>query len=1381
MSSYSAGEATVSIVPDLSGFQDRLRADLKTVTVDHTVRIVPDLVDFQARLKAALAAAGAGAGRQGGAAGSSYGDEFTRVVKTRIEAALRSLPEVQIGVATNEAEQKLRDLNARLVALRDARIGVDIDARVALAEVKRIKEELDTLSRKSPDIQVRVDAGRALAELAAVQAEVNKLDGKHADVKVDSEKATSGISGLVVAIATIGPALIPIGAAAIAGLGGIATLAVAGGAALGVLYLGLSGVIGAVGDVSAAQKSAGADAKASAAAQEAAAAAVTNAQSSLANAIRNADNSAISSAQAVANARRGVEDAERAASAGVANALSGQETAERALTQAVQTAQQAEESLTAARKTAEQQIQDLSLSVQNGALAQRQANLTVETSKANLDKVLSNPASSQLQRQQAQLTYDQAVQQVTDIGVRQGRLTDQKAAADRAGVEGSATVISAQRGVSTAVQGVSTAQDALGKASAAVVEAQRSGTERVEKAQQSLTDAVRAQGQQAAASQATIASAQRALVTAQDAAADAATKTSAAADKAAASLKLLTPAGQEFVNFIVSSLNPVLSGLKDTAQAGLLPGLEDGIKGLLPVMPVVNEAVGKLARTMGDLFRAAGQALSSPFYREFIGYLGDTGSKTIDQFGRILGNTISGFAGLLLAFAPLADGIGKGLVNLTERFAAFGQNTTGSSGFQGFLRYVTEVSPLVVKTFQDLGGALGTLIQALAPFGVVALQVIGGVSQLVTALGPTGLALALAGAGVAFVGFKLAAGGLTFTPALLAIAGLTAAFAKLYADKGPDGADGGFKKFIDDRTQAFGKDLPEVLNLTGDGFSKLGSLFTGSFLKSSNTAGENLRALGGTLGKVDESTTRARESTAVLAQEQKTLSDATGKLDTATGKLNDEVQKSISKFTILRTGTLDSMTASDSLAASYDALSQTFAANGTSLDANSEKGRANRKAINDVATALNEKATADFKATEKTDGLTAATNQATTTVEANRQKLIENLIQTGLSRQAAEDYTAKLLLTPAEIRTQVNTPGIDQAKTQVQGLQSAIDALKDKSITISANGIASFGATSAAAAFSATGAAVPRADGGLLTGPGTGTSDSILMAASTGEFVVKASETAKNLPLLYAVNEGRIPAFAAGGLVNRVVDVHGTSTVGAAASGLEGLVSAAFTKLLSAPAAATYAASGAVGVIPVGEHLAIINAALSADRVPLPDWPRWQAGMNTLIERESGWNPGIFNTTDINAINGTPSGGLAQVIGPTFAANRNPSLPNNLLDSVANVAASVNYIVSRYGDISNVQQANPNLPPLGYDTGGLLPPGYSSIYNGTGQNEVVLNPQQAEWVQQIIRGGDRGGGAVTYVGTSVGGDLIVSDAAEHERAQRSNMLRASYQHGLPQS
>jgi SLT domain-containing protein/phage-related protein len=150
------------------------------------------------------------------------------------------------------------------------------------------------------------------------------------------------------------------------------------------------------------------------------------------------------------------------------------------------------------------------------------------------------------------------------------------------------------------------------------------------------------------------------------------------------------------------------------------------------------------------------------------------------------------------------------------------------------------------------------------------------------------------------------------------------------------------------------------------------------------------------------------------------------------------------------------------------------------------------------------------------------------------------------------------------------------------------------------------------------------------------------------------------------------------------------------------------------------------GTIPKGKRLAIITQALAAAGVPPPGTlGQWEAGLNTLITRESGWNPNAINRWDSNAKAGHPSQGLAQTIPGTFNHYVPASLRSRgILDPVANVAAAIRYIVSRYGNITNVQQANANKPPAGYDSGGWLQPGYTLAYNGTGRPEPVLTGAQ---------------------------------------------------------
>jgi len=124
---------------------------------------------------------------------------------------------------------------------------------------------------------------------------------------------------------------------------------------------------------------------------------------------------------------------------------------------------------------------------------------------------------------------------------------------------------------------------------------------------------------------------------------------------------------------------------------------------------------------------------------------------------------------------------------------------------------------------------------------------------------------------------------------------------------------------------------------------------------------------------------------------------------------------------------------------------------------------------------------------------------------------------------------------------------------------------------------------------------------------------------------------------------------------------------------------------------------GFSNTIPSPEHKAIIDQAIDlaggvSDRVA------WENGFETLISRESGWNAGAINNWDSNAAEGFPTKGLTQMRDDTFAAHAVPG-HTDIWNPVDNIASDIGYIKSRYGDITNVQQANPNASAKGYQDG----------------------------------------------------------------------------------
>jgi SLT domain-containing protein len=121
-------------------------------------------------------------------------------------------------------------------------------------------------------------------------------------------------------------------------------------------------------------------------------------------------------------------------------------------------------------------------------------------------------------------------------------------------------------------------------------------------------------------------------------------------------------------------------------------------------------------------------------------------------------------------------------------------------------------------------------------------------------------------------------------------------------------------------------------------------------------------------------------------------------------------------------------------------------------------------------------------------------------------------------------------------------------------------------------------------------------------------------------------------------------------------------------------------------------------------------------------------GVLNLISHESGGNPNAINLWDSNAAAGHPSQGLMQTIASTFEAYRSASLPDNILDPLANIYAGMNYAMHNYGVGMLMAGGRTDSAGnyIGYDQGGWLQPGFTPVWNGTGAPEPVLNPSQWE-------------------------------------------------------
>ncbi|MFE6408530.1 hypothetical protein ACFVOR_16525 [Streptomyces sp. NPDC057837] len=247
--------------------------------------------------------------------------------------------------------------------------------------------------------------------------------------------------------------------------------------------------------------------------------------------------------------------------------------------------------------------------------------------------------------------------------------------------------------------------------------------------------------------------------------------------------------------------------------------------------------------------------------------------------------------------------------------------------------------------------------------------------------------------------------------------------------------------------------------------------------------------------------------------------------------------------------------------AAIDAASKAAAENAGVLDMqagklvlNTEKQRAAAQALNDLAGKTDEAAAA-----ARESG--ASWSEVSGIYERGRQQLIKNAMQMGLNRQEAKALANQILRTPdktAYLRGDIadltrkladakerlrRAPSekkayirgeIEQLKRALAEAQRRINALHGKTITLTTEHRTIYtgkggrgpnaGAATGGLLGRASGGVIPGyPDGGMVQGPGTTMSDSILLWGSAGEFMMRAAAVERyGLRFMEDLNAGRV-------------------------------------------------------------------------------------------------------------------------------------------------------------------------------------------------------------------------------------------------------------------
>jgi hypothetical protein len=144
--------------------------------------------------------------------------------------------------------------------------------------------------------------------------------------------------------------------------------------------------------------------------------------------------------------------------------------------------------------------------------------------------------------------------------------------------------------------------------------------------------------------------------------------------------------------------------------------------------------------------------------------------------------------------------------------------------------------------------------------------------------------------------------------------------------------------------------------------------------------------------------------------------------------------------------------------AAFDNASETLKKNGKNLDINTEKGRANRTALDQIAGAALQQQESMKAAGQSTDSMSSKLGRAYT-------QFMKAADSAGMSKAAADRLARSYGLLPPVKKTNVSAPGAEHSKAQVEALRRSLTGIKSKAVRLTISTIyKTYGRASAEAA-----------------------------------------------------------------------------------------------------------------------------------------------------------------------------------------------------------------------------------------------------------------------------------------------------------------------------
>lgn len=675
VATYSAGSATIDVVPSLRGFHRSIERQLKTMNPTVNVGVNPQMAKFNQQITKATQGRTVNVKVEANAASLKKAVAEVEAAEKRLRGAAEAatdarkrqqIEETKLAEVRGRSNAKASQVQAQELKVAQA----TREAHKATVEARNSFEGLMSARDKAKDLKLKVDAdtSAAMGVVSRLQAFIRSIHGV-VHVSADTRRADSDLRQLARRARITGyVSLTVLGAGALGMLATLPALLTAAAGPAAALAVGMQGV----GDAFKAHK----------AAAEGASAATQSAGKAASAAARQIANASDSVTQAAKQRQRAEVDAARAEIAAKRQVL------------------QAEQALTRARDEAARAVKELAFQVRGGRIAEEEAAIAVAEAEAEL-KAAREAGVSGTDLRKLELAYDKQALSLDEIKSKNQELSQQSAKAAAVGVEGSDQVLAAT--------------EQLRQAEEARAESRL-------QSERSIEDAIASQ-----------AAAARGLQDAQTSAAESAGSVNAAVLKVNDAMAKLSPNARGFVQDVLA-LKPAWDSVKTATQDALFAGAGAGLTNFVnTILPVMKTGLVQVAQALNGVIHGVTQFLSQAPIMQLFAQLWSQIAQIITALTPLITSLIGMFLQLATAAMPAILAVVQVLSTLgptiMQALAPLMADGTFAAALGSIAQIIGALIPIIgillnvgVQVLSVLGPVLAQALTALQP----ALQAVGG-------------------------------------------------------------------------------------------------------------------------------------------------------------------------------------------------------------------------------------------------------------------------------------------------------------------------------------------------------------------------------------------------------------------------------------------------------------------------------------------------------------------------------------------------------------------------------------------------------------------------------------------------------------------------------